>query len=171
MTKLERTRDVVVLVRDADLPVMLDASMVQTGWVGGQGVEWTGSAAPTVRISDGLWGGLMLWGSSESSDQWVGLTESQPQYQAGTILIGGWVVSVKWYERYTYVSRMSGGDLVPLIYNENDRVRLSRRGLITIEDEWDLSGDPRGQNDWYMGVVVQAPNSRNDQYLTLETWM
>ena len=72
---------------------------------------------------------------------------------------------------YTYASRMGPGPLVPIVYNESDRLLFSLRGLWTKEDEWSLSGDPRAPNRFYVGYVIESPAVYNNNYLMFQTTM
>ncbi len=76
-------------------------------------------------------------------------------------------MSTTTYERYTWASRQVG-PLVPLVYTTG-RLRFSLRGYWTIEDEWTLSGDPRGANDYLIGNIVQPPSSFNNGHLVIQT--
>src|SRR6478609_9568590 len=118
--------------------------------------------------SDGLYGGFFLWGSNESSDQYVSFFKNQIEYGFGVLCLGGWLISTLTYERYTYASRISG-PLVPIQYVEGQRLRFSLRGYFTTEDEWTLSGDPRAPNGYYIGSVTQSPKYLNDSYLGVQT--
>lgn len=165
-----RDRDCYILLKGDTFPVSISNLMVTQGWFGGQGVAWVDSAKDefAVSYSDGLFGGFFFWGSNEPSDQYTAITGHQPLYGFGTLALGSWVVATKTFERYTYLSRQ-GGPLVPIVYSPQDRLRFSLRGYWTKEDEWALSGDPRGPNTNLCGVVVQPPTPDNNQYLTLQT--
>ncbi len=170
MPEIFRTRDVVVLFRGDAYTVNLDPAMVAGGWAGGQGVQWTASTQDEfiVTYSSGLYGGFMLWGSNESSDQFIAYYQQQVRYGYGVMCAGGWLISTSTYERYTYASRLAG-PLVPIVYSVGTRLVFSLRGFWTIEDEWTLSGDPRGANTFYTAYVVETPSSSNDFYITLQT--
>lgn len=122
-----------------------------------------------VSASDGLYAGFFLWGSDESSDQFTSMTRQQPTYRYAVIGYGGWMICTGSYERYTYLSRTGGGPLVPLVYNESDRLLFSLRGYWTKEDEWTLSGDPRMPNSYYIGFVSQAPTPARNNFMTIQT--
>lgn len=165
-----RDRDCYVLVKGPTLPVTVSVALRNQGWTGGVGVKWEDS--PTdgfhVTLSDGPFGGLFFFGSDESSDVLTGIARNQLVHGFGVMGIGGWVVSTTSFERYTYDSRQSG-PLVELSYVPGDRLRFSLRGLWTIEDEWTESSDPRAPNEFYSGIVVQTPNSANNNYLTIQS--
>jgi hypothetical protein len=170
MTDLVRTRDSIILVKGDAYAVAVDATLAASGWRGGQGVQWVAASGdlPTVRQSDGYYAGFALWGSDESSDQYTSMTRQFPTYRYLVLGAGGWVISTSTYEKYTYLSRIGGGPLVPLTYNASDRLVFSLRGYWTKEDEWTLSGDPRAPNSFYIGFVVQAPSATTSDYLTVQ---
>lgn len=165
-----RDRDCIVLFKGDAYPVSVSSSLRTVGWQGGQGVQWVDSPNDEflVDFSTGLYGGFLLWGSKEVSDQFTASTGNQPQYGFGTFCAGGWVISTRTFERYTWSSRQ-GGPLVPNTYVVGERLCFSLRGLFTKEDEWTLAGDPRAPNDFFIGSVIQSPTSDNNFYLTLQT--
>ena len=69
MTEIPRTRDVIVLVKDAAISAKVDSAMLAAGWPGGQGVTWVDSPNDNffVSFSDGTYGGFLLWGSDEEA--------------------------------------------------------------------------------------------------------
>jgi len=168
--ELVRNRDVVVLVSDLTIPVMIDETMAQLGWVGGQGVTW----APTsddnflATFSDGTYGGFVLWGSNESGDQYVAYTGNQPTYRFAVACVGTWVISTVAYEKYTLQSRLVP-PLVPNVFTPEQRLRFSLRGLLTPQDEWSISGDPRAPNNFLVASVIQPPSALNNNYLMVQT--
>ena len=170
--KFPRTRDCIAVVRDASVPALVDSAMADGGWVGGTGVTWVGSAADTfiVTYSDGTYGGFLLWGSDEEADQWVSYVGNQPTYKVSQVCLGSWVISTVAFERYTLASRLAP-PLVENHYVVGRRLRFSLRGMWTPEDEWTVSGDPRGANTAFVGIVIQAPSERNNQHLMLQTAM
>jgi hypothetical protein len=161
---------VVVFVKGKTLPVMVDNAMAVGGWPGGQGVQWIDSPTSDtfkVTYSDGPLGGFLLWGSNETSDQFISYTGNQPGYKFGVLCVGaGWVFSTSSFERYTWLSRQ-GGPLVLNVYVPGQKLRFSLRGLFTNEDEWTASLDPRAPNDWIVGTVISIPSSVTNNYLTL----
>jgi len=165
-----RERDCFVLFKGDAYPVSVSQAMVVGGWQGGQGVQWVDSPRDEflVDYSDGLYGGFLLWGSNEGSDKYTSLTGSQPLYGLGTLCAGGWLISTRTFERYTYSSRQIG-PLVENNYVVGERLVFSLRGWFTREDEWFLSGDPRGSNGYFIASVVQAPSVDNDHFITLQT--
>ena len=170
MPELFRTRDVVVLFKGDAYPVAVDDAMLAQGWPGGQGVHWVDSPLDDFRVSysDGLYGGFLLWGSNESSDVWTALTGQQLAYGYGILCAGGWLISTSTFERYTYASRI-GGPLVANNYVVGERLVFSKRGLLTREDEWTATVDPRMPNQWYIANVIQVPSAANNWYLTVQT--
>lgn len=150
------------------MPMAISASMQTSGWVGGQGLQWVDSSADEFRVtlSTGHFGGFALYGSSESADQFTALTGMQPKYGFTILCTGTWVIELRTFEKFTYASRQVG-PLVPLAYQERDRLFFGLTGNFTKEDEWGLSGDPRAPNTFYAGTVVQAPNA--DGYMVVQT--
>lgn len=168
--EFSRSRDCVVIFKGDAYPVAVDQTMQTQGWQGGQGVQWTDSTKDEflVTFSSGLYGGFLLVGSDESSDEFVSFTGNEKTYGYGVLCAGGWLISTRTFERYTYASRQSGPP-VELNYTVGERVRFSLRGFWTKEDEWTLSGDPRGSNGFFIGSVVQAPSVDTDFFITLQT--
>jgi hypothetical protein len=170
MPEQARNRDCVVLFKGDAYPVAVDDTMAQRGWKGGQGVQWVESSRDefVVTFSDGYYSGFMLWGSDEIPDRFTASTQNQPAYRFGTCCAGGWLIMTTSFERYTYMSRIGGGPLVPITYHAADRLVFSLRGLFTKEDEWTLSGDPRAPNDYYIAFVSQPPTVDNGYYMTIQ---
>jgi len=170
MADFPRTRDSIILVKGDAYAVAVDPSLAASGWRGGQGVQWTPSTKdlPTVKMSDGYYAGFALWGSDESADQFTSMTRQFPTYQYLVFGAGGWLISTSTYEKYTYLSRIGGGPLVPIVYSASDRLVFSLRGYWTKEDEWTLSGDPRAPNSYYIGFCAQAPSPSTDGYMTIQ---
>jgi hypothetical protein len=169
--KFPRDRDCCVLFKGDAYPVAVSQAMTSQGWQGGQGVRWIDSPHDEflVTFSDGSYGGFMLWGSNESSDILTSMTGSQAEYGYGTLCAGGWLIATRTVEIYTYTSRVGFGPLVRLNYRVGERVLFSLRGYWTKEDEWALSGDPRGPNGYYIGNVVQIPSPDNHDYIVIQT--
>lgn len=169
-TPIVRERDVIVLAKSKGIPVEVDPTLAASGWAGGQGVSWVDSTSDTliVSFSTGLPAGFLLWGSNESSDQFISYIQNQPLYRFATLCFGGWMICTKTFEQFTYQSRQSG-PLVPITYAEGEPLFFSLRGLFTNQDEWALSGDPRAPNIFGVGVVAQAPSSLTNGYITIET--
>ena len=171
-SEIFRTRDVVIFVKSKTVPVMIDTAMAAGGWPGGQGVQWIDNPnydTFQVTYSSGQWGGFLLWGSNESSDQYVAYYKNQPTYKFAVMAIGPWVVSTTTFETYTYASRQVG-PLVKNVYTPGNKLRFSLRGYYTPEDEWSLSGDPRAPNNLFVARVIQAPNPLiNNNYLELQS--
>lgn len=170
MTEIARTRDVIVFFKGATLTVDVTDSDAAEGWVGAQGFQWAPSTGDRLVAtkSDGLYGGLALWGSNESSDEYVASTRNQPTYRYVVLMAGGWLIATPNFEKYTYASRTGGGPLVQIAYKASDRLVLSLNGLLTREDEWTLSGDPRAPNSYYIAYVAQAPTTARHGYMTVQ---
>lgn len=168
--EFSRDRDCVVLYKGDAYPVAVSNAMQAAGWQGGQAVQWADSVRDEflVTFSDGLYGGFLLWGSDEPPDEYTAITRSQAMYGHGVLCTGGWLIATRTFERYTYASRQAG-PLVENVYTVGERVLFSLRGFWTREDEWTLSGDPRGANEYFVGSVVQAPTVDNDRFITLQT--
>lgn len=173
MSEIVRGRDCCMFVKGDTITVTVSTAMVTAGWPGGQGVMWAPSTNDEfiVTFSDGPYGGFLLWGSNESSDQFTAQTGQFTYYRYGVMCFGGSVISTSSYEKYTYASRIGGGALVALVYAPNDKLRFSLRGLWTNEDEWTISADPRGTNDFIVGTVVQIPKASNNNFLTIQTML
>ena len=172
MPEIVRSRDCVIFFMGDTQTVVVSQAMVNSGWTGGQGVQWVDSNIDEriVTYSSGLYGGFMLWGSDETSDKLTAMTKQQPEYQYAVMVSGGALMSTISYERYTYHSRTFGGPLVPLIYTPNAILYLSRRGYWTLEDEMTPAGDPRAPA-FFTGFVAQVPKENNNFYLGVQTSM
>jgi len=164
-----RSRDCIVFSKGEAHPVTIDASMLTTGWPGGQGVQWIDSDLDefVVTYSQGLFGGFLIWGSDESADAYVASTRNQIVYRTGVMMAGNAVLSTSSYERYTYASRIGGGALVPLVYAPKDPLYFSLRGLWTKEDELTLSGSPLAPA-FFTGFTIQPPMPVNQFFLGIQ---
>lgn len=171
MGEIFRTRDCIVHFKGDSYPVAIHQNLLDAGWDGCQGVMWVDSPEDEfmVTTSDGIYGGFMLWGSDETADQWVGSTQNQLAYGYGIFCGGGWLISTRTYEKYTWASRQGPGPLVGITYTVGERLRWSTQGLLTNEDEWTFVGDPRAPNTFYIAYVVQAPRASNDQFIVVQT--
>jgi hypothetical protein len=172
MPEIIRARDCIVFFKGDSQTVVVSQDMVNSGWTGGQGVQWVDSNIDerVVTYSSGHYGGFLVWGSDEPSDQFTAMTRQQPQYRYAVMLSGGALMSTVSYERYTYTSRTMGGPTVPLVYQPNDILYLSKRGLWTNEDELTLSMDPQAPC-FFTGFVAQIPKASNNFYLGIQTSM
>jgi hypothetical protein len=169
MPEIIRARDCVVFFKGDSQPVIVSPDMLRLGWSGGQGVQWVDSTTDErmVTFSNGLYGGFLIWGSDEPADQFTGMTKQQLAYQYAIMLSGGCLMATTSYERYTYSSRTSGGLLIPLVYQANDLLYLSNRGLWTKENEMNLI-DP-ATSAFFTGFVAQIPKSVNSNFLGIQT--
>jgi hypothetical protein len=165
-SEIFRTRDVVVFTKGKTIPVMIDSAMAAGGWPGGQGVQWIddpNNDTFKVTYSAGRYGGFLLWGSDEKSDQYISVTQSQPTYKYGVMAIGPWVVSTSTFETYTLASRL-GGPLVKNVFTPGTKLRFSLRGFFTPEKE-----DPN-LPDLFVARVIQKPDPNiNNGYLELQS--
>jgi len=170
MSEIFRGRDCVVLFAGDRQTVAVDPAMVAGGWTGGQGVMWADSISDkrTVTYSNGLYGGFLVWGSDEEGDRFTSMTLNQVVYREATMFSGGCLMMTTSYERYTYASRVGGGPLVPLVYEANDTLYFSLRGLWTKEDEMTLSGHADAPC-FFTGFVAQLPKSSNRHFLGVQT--
>jgi len=172
MPEIIRSRDCEVYFKGDTQTVAVDAAMVAGGWPGGQGVQWATSTLDerVVTYSNGLYGGFLVWGSDEDGDKFTSITRQQPQYRYATLFSGGCLISTSSYERYTYASRVGPGPLVPLVYQAQDILYLSLRGLWTKQDEMSLSGHPLAPA-FFTGFVAQVPKASNRFFLGIQTSM
>lgn len=170
MTEILRTRDCIIFYRSDCYPVRASSVMLAAGWSGGQGVGWVDAPDDSfmVGFTDGLFGGFTIWGSDEPADQFTSFVGNQLETGYIVFCAGSWRISTSTYEKYTYASRQAG-PLVPITYVEGTKLRFSLRGLWTVEDEWTLSSDPRGSNQSFGGIVMQAPSALNNYYLGVQT--
>lgn len=172
MPEILRSRDCVVFFKGDTQTVVVSQAMANAGWPGGQGVQWTnpGSDERVVTYSNGLYGGFLVWGSDEDGDQFTAITRQQPHYRYATMFSGGCLISTSSYERYTYASRTGGGPLVPIVYQVQDILYLSLRGLWTNEDEMSASGALLAPA-FFTGFVAQIPKPSNRYFLGIQTSM
>ena len=172
MPEIIRGRDCIVFFKGDSQPVIVSQDMINSGWPGGQGVQWVDSSNDErmVTFSSGLYGGFLIWGSDESADQYTAMTKQQLIYKYAVMLSGGCLIATTSYERYTYSSRIGPGPLVPLVYSANDILYLSKRGLWTKEDELTLSGGLMAPA-FFTGFVSQVPKSVNSNFLGIQTSM
>lgn len=168
-TPITRERDVIVLSKSKGIPVQIDTTLAAKGWVGGLGAQWVDSPSDTLVVtgSTGSTAGFLLWGSNESSDQFISYVQNQIRYQFVTLCFGGWVICTKTFEQYTYASRQAG-PLVPITYTTAQPLFFSLRGYFTNENEGLLSSDPRG-GFIPVGVVAQLPTALVSGYMTIQT--
>ena len=111
-----RDRDCYVIFKGDAYTVSVSKNMMLNGWQGGQGVRWVDSDIDEfiVDYSDGIYGGFMLWGSNESSDQYNSLTGNQPLYGFGTFCAGGWLIACGGGCGASTLVGVSSGRLTPI---------------------------------------------------------
>jgi len=173
MTEIIRSRDCVVFFKGDSTTVTVSAAMVAGGWAGGQGVQWDGTIVDdrVVTYSTGLYGGFLVWGSAEVGDRYTAISDQQTAYRYATMFFGGCLISTSTYERYTYASRLAG-PLVPLVYQPNDVLYLSSRGLWTKEDELSQQSPANPfAPAFFTGFVAQIPKPQNNYWLGIQTSM
>ena len=172
MPEIIRARDCIVFYKTDAYTVAVSDEMVRGGWSGGQCVQWvdapSGMDDRIVTYARGLYGGYLVWGSSEQGDDYVSMTRSQPTYQYATIFLGGSLIATSTYERYTYESRAAGGPLIPLVYEMNDHLYFSLRGRWTKQDELSIISDINAPA-FFTGFVTQKPKANNNYFLSLQT--
>lgn len=170
MSEIIRGRDCIVFFKGDTYTVAVDPLMVAGGWPGGQGIMWTstGTDDRVATYANGLYGGILIWGSDESADQYTAMTGQYRTYRYATFMAGGALISTSTYERYTYASRLAGGPFVPLQYGPNDLLYLSLRGYWTKENELTLSGSPFAPA-FFTGFVAQIPKASNNMFLGVQT--
>jgi hypothetical protein len=177
MSEIIRSRDCIVFFKGDTQTVAVSPALVAGGWSGGQGVQWADTTADErmVTYSNGLYGGFLVWGSDEDGDKHTAVTRNQTAYRFATMFSGGCLISTSTYERYTYASRVahaadSNQPLVPIVYEINAILYLSRRGLWTNEDEMTPAGDPNAPA-FFTGFVSQIPKPTNRYFLGIQTSM
>jgi len=173
ITPILRSRDLLLFFKGDLYTVTPDSTMLAQGWAGGQGVMWTPgyNDERTVTFSDGRYGGIILWGSDENADQFMGITGTQTVNYFAVFAAGGNLLTTRTYERYTYASRTLGGPLVPLVYTPNQILYYSRRGWFTNEDESVIPPALPFAPNFFVGFVVQIPREDNDWFLGVQTSM
>jgi hypothetical protein len=172
MSEILRSRDCIIFYKGDSTTVTVSSAMVASGWAGGQGVQWVGIVGDDriVTYSQGLFGGFMFWGSNEQGDDYTAITRQQTVYRYATMFFGGCLIATSSYESYTYASRIGGGPLVPLVYQPNDQLYFSLRGLWTKQDEMTISGNSAAPAAG-VGYVAQLPKSANRNYLGIQVSM
>lgn len=165
---LVRSRDCVIFTKDDTFPVKVSEDMLQGGWPGGQAVQWADASTDdfTVTYAFGRGSGFMVWGSDESADLFTAATRTALTYGFSVMFAGSSLLSTSSYEQYTYTSRL-GGPLVPLVYDTNDDLYFSLRGLWTKEDELTLSGSGLAPSP-SVGRVAQVPQDINQHFLGIQ---
>jgi hypothetical protein len=173
MPDIIRSRDCTIFYYGDSQTVVVSDAMLRGGWAGGQGAQWVGSTVDerVVTYSKGLFGGFLAWGSDERGDDYASITRQQLTYAYATLFSGSCLISTSSYEKYTYLSRTtSGSPLIPIVYQPNDFLYFSLRGLWTTEDELTLSSDSLAPC-FFSGMVAQVPRQDNSFYLGIQTSM
>lgn len=174
MSEIVRFRDCVVFFKGDTTTVTISSDMVTRGWPGGQGVQWVGAIQDdrVVTYSSGMYGGVLLQGSDEPGARYTSIANQQTAYQYATMMFGGALLSTSTYERYTYLSRTSGGPLVPITYSSNEPLYLSLRGFFTNEDELSQQTPTNPLAPaFFVGFVAQIPKPLNSFWLGVQTSM
>lgn len=172
MSEIIRNRDCLVYFKGDTQTVTVSQAMVNGGWAGGQGVQWVDTSVDdhVVSYSGGLYGGFLVWGSDEVGDRFTAMSGQQTLYRYATMFSGGNLIATTSFEKYTYASRLAGGPYVSLVYNVQDILYLSLRGLWTKEDELTLSGSPLAPA-FFTGFVAQVPKTSNRFFMGIQTSM
>lgn len=172
MPEIPRNRELVLLFKGDAQPVAISEEMALQGWTGGQGVQWcdVSEDVRTVTFSTGLYGGVMMYGSSEPSDQFTSMTPAATEWRLETMLSGGNLLMTSTYERYTWASRQGPGPLVPIVYGINDVLHFSLRGWFTNEDEATITHQPFAPG-FFVGFVAMVPKASNNYYIGVQTSM
>lgn len=168
MPETPRSRDLIVHKKGDAYAVIVAPALAVSGWSGGQGAQWCSSSRDelTVALSDGLAQTFFLWGSDETADKYTSMSRNQPTYNYAVVGMGGWVISTRSFEQYTYATRALPNP-TPITYTPSEDLFYSLSGKLTNEDEWTLSGDTRTPNENVVGVVIQAPKSVTNNYITV----
>ena len=175
MTEIIRGRDCILFFKSDSHVVTVGDEMLAGGWAGGQIATWkdVGTDERTVTYSNGYYGGVLIWGSNESADQWTAMTGQQLTARTAVMFAGGNLLSTSSYERYTWTSRRDhainpANPLIPIIYQPNSILFASLRGLWTTEDELSLSGSLLAPC-FFTGMVLQVPKLLNNYFLGVQT--
>jgi hypothetical protein len=163
------TRDTYIMGEGDTYTATVSEDMVTRGWIGGQGVKFATSTKDelTVTFSDGLFCGITPYGSDEGSDLHTAMSKQNPFYRYVVVGAGSWIASTIGFEKFTYASRQIG-PLVPITYQPSDRLLFSLNGLLTVQDEWSLSGDPRAPNGYFCGFVMVPPTSATNNHMLVQ---
>jgi hypothetical protein len=130
---------------------------------------WDDSASDVFQVtfSDGRGSGYLIWGSNEAADQYVSMTTQQTHYRYAILMHSGSIMSTSSYEKYTYASRVAP-PLVPIVYQSQDKLYFSLRGLWTNEDEAGLALLPYAPLE-PTGRCTQPPKPTNNYFLGVQT--
>ncbi len=181
ITLPEMTRDLVILAKGDSITVQLEESLADDGWLGGSFAKWVQDPRgfPTVQKADGRYCGFFLFGSNEGGDQYTAITGQNPHYSYATLQFGGNVGYTNTYERYGYKARHGLGPVVPLTYTANQLLYVSENGILTNENESDLTtyeahdfpdGDPVPDMSFIaFGLCMTPPADVTNQYIGIQT--
>lgn len=137
-------RDCVILHKGDSITPDLDDDLVTAGWRGGSFVKWAdgGTGSPYVSRADGTYFGILPYGSNETGDGYTSMAEQNTHYKYGMVLFGGNFFYTRTYEKYGYLARHGLGPETPLTYRPQQLLYISENGLITCENESDLTTFP-----------------------------
>lgn len=176
----ELSRDMVLMVKGDSMTVVLDPSLVASGWTGGTFAKYTTTLTgfPTIAKSDGRYCGFFLFGSDEEADQLTGMELQNVVYSYAVLQFGGNVAYLRHYEKFGYAAR-HGGPQVALVYTPNQLLYVSENGLVTNENESDLGvfgahnfpdGTPVVDKSFIaFGLCFAPPSALTSDYIGIQT--
>lgn len=158
--------DVEVMIPGDRIPVTVVGSLLQAGWIGGQFARYV--ADFQVDASNGLRSAGFLLRSSEQVTGGVDNLRSEYNYtgiqpanrlspNTVTMVAGGGRFMFRLYETRAVTDRVAGP---LLIYNHNDNLYVSERGLLTNEST--ALAFVGITNPIFVGVVSAIPSSATD---------
>lgn len=164
--------DVEVMIPGDRIPVTCVGSLIQGGWRGGQFVRYV--ADFQVEVSNGLRSAGYLLRASEQVPGGVDNLRSEYNYtgiqpanrlspNTVTMVAGGGRFMFRVFETRAVTDRIAGP---PLVYNHNDYLYVSERGLLTNESTaLALVGIT---NPILVGVVCAVPSDATDGRLGID---
>ena len=161
--------DVEVFFPGDKFPVVVGASLRNTGWRGGLWVRYAlGDQDFTVEVSDGnLVAGFLMFSSEYADPSSVGgpsdFISYQPATQIGgqnvmTMVNGGTRAFWKQYETQRIVAGARTGAIIT--YTLNEALKISENGLLCNDSDGDL-GTVGIAEPIVVGIVAATPSSRN----------
>jgi hypothetical protein len=164
--------DVEVMIPGDRLPCQVVGSLLQSGWRGGQFVRFV--ADFQVDASNGLQSAGYLMRASEQIPGGVDNLRSEYNYtgiQPGsrlspntvTMVAGGGRFMFRLFETRVVTDRVAGA---PLVYNHNDYLYVSERGLLTNEST--ALAFVGITNPILVGVVCAVPSPATDNRLGID---